>query len=268
MTTNSIDWSDVEQAARQMAGNWKQFAAFVWGRGYCLEDADRWMIGYTSQRDAGLLAQSNHQVITERLAPFCDGADPDLVFERHYHFAFRHVEGFSIRVYGADGTITDAFRAFCCIQKHRLNRGIQVRSETCQLSRQENQVRSAPHFGRRRQPDVFIKDIRRQSSAQDEPPSRLGGRFLVCFFSRLHQFMQQQAIPRLEGLGHRPRPDRRSEEGAKLYDRISVTLRFDRDVWEQFLALEDDGTIDDRTAIINGWFREKMADLDPGEDRR
>lgn len=59
-------------------------------------------------------------------------------------------------------------------------------------------------------------------------------------------------------------PDRAvgRRKGTKLYDRISVTLRFDRDVWEQFLAMEHDGTIDDRTAIINGWFREKMAELD------
>jgi hypothetical protein len=58
-------------------------------------------------------------------------------------------------------------------------------------------------------------------------------------------------------------PDRAvgRKKGTKLYDRISVTLRFDRDVWEQFLVLEDTGTIEDRTATINEWFREKLAEL-------
>src|SRR5262249_44708308 len=65
-------------------------------------------------------------------------------------------------------------------------------------------------------------------------------------------------------------PDRAvgRKKGTKLFDRISVTLRFDRDVWEQFLALEEEGTIEDRTAIINGWFREKLAELDRGGGRR
>jgi hypothetical protein len=117
MTKTNIDWNDVEEAARQMAGNWRQFTAFVWSRGYRLPDADKWMIGYTNYRDAGLLARSNHIVITERLAPFSAGDYPDLVFERHFHFAFGYVDGLSIRVYRADGTITDAFREVCRIHK-------------------------------------------------------------------------------------------------------------------------------------------------------
>jgi hypothetical protein len=64
-------------------------------------------------------------------------------------------------------------------------------------------------------------------------------------------------------------PDRAvgRKKGTKLYDRISVTLRFDRELWEHFLALEDDGVIEDRTALINGWFREKLAELDRGGHR-
>jgi hypothetical protein len=54
MTRAKVDWSDVDEAARQMAGNWLRFATFVWSRGYRLEDADKWMIWYTSHRDSGL----------------------------------------------------------------------------------------------------------------------------------------------------------------------------------------------------------------------
>jgi hypothetical protein len=64
-------------------------------------------------------------------------------------------------------------------------------------------------------------------------------------------------------------PDRAvgRKKGVKLYDRVSVTLRFDREVWEHFLALEDEGIIDDRTELINGWFRDKLARLDRGGRR-
>jgi hypothetical protein len=46
-----------------------------------------------------------------------------------------------------------------------------------------------------------------------------------------------------------------------------VTLRLDRDLWEDFLGLEEDGVIDDRTGLINGWLREKLARLKNGERR-
>ena len=50
-------------------------------------------------------------------------------------------------------------------------------------------------------------------------------------------------------------------KGTKLSDRVSVTLRLDREIWERFLGLEEDGVIEDRTGLINGWFREKLARL-------
>ncbi len=40
-----------------------------------------------------------------------------------------------------------------------------------------------------------------------------------------------------------------------------MTLRLDRDMWEQFLCLEEDGVIVNRTGLINGWLREKLASL-------
>jgi hypothetical protein len=61
-------------------------------------------------------------------------------------------------------------------------------------------------------------------------------------------------------------PDRAvgRRKGTKLCDRVSVTLRFDRELWERFLGLEEAGVIDDRTGLINGWLREKLAELDRG----
>ena len=58
-------------------------------------------------------------------------------------------------------------------------------------------------------------------------------------------------------------PDRRvgRPPGSKLSDRVSVTLRIDRELWERFRGLESKGRIADRTKLINGWLREKLAAL-------
>lgn len=117
MRTTECDWTDVENAAKELAGNWQEFECFAWSRGYDLEDAENWAIWYTSHRDAGLLAQSNEAAIHNRLEPFSEGDDPDLVFESHSHWAVGHVDGFSVRVYRPDGTITEAFREFCKIKE-------------------------------------------------------------------------------------------------------------------------------------------------------
>lgn len=57
-------------------------------------------------------------------------------------------------------------------------------------------------------------------------------------------------------------------KGTKLCDRVSVTLRLDRDLWERFTSLEEAGTIPDRTAAINSWLRDKLAELDGRERAR
>ena len=111
-----IGWTDVEIAAKEMAGNWQKFTCFAWSRGFGLEDADRWAIFYTSGRDAGLLDQSNHEEIEKRLAPFMEADDPDVVAESHSHWAVGYVDGFSVRVYGKGGEITTAFKEFCGIK--------------------------------------------------------------------------------------------------------------------------------------------------------
>jgi hypothetical protein len=112
-----IDWTDIEAAAREAAGNWRRFPCFVWHRGHDLDYADQWAIFYTSGRDAGLLDQSNHAEIAKLLAPFTPGGDPDVVAETHSHWAVGYLDGFSIRVNGKGGGITDAFIEFCRIKQ-------------------------------------------------------------------------------------------------------------------------------------------------------
>jgi hypothetical protein len=50
-------------------------------------------------------------------------------------------------------------------------------------------------------------------------------------------------------------------KGTRLCDRVSVTLRLDRDLWQDFRSKESSGIIEDRTATINAWLREKLAQL-------
>ena len=99
---------ELEEAAREAAGNWRDFTCFVWFRDD-IEDADDWAILYTHHRDSALLDLSNAAAIEQALESFTDGDDPDVVFESHSHWAVGHVDGFSIRVF-RDGQITDAFR--------------------------------------------------------------------------------------------------------------------------------------------------------------
>jgi len=102
---------DLEAAAKKAAGNWRQFDSFIWFRDRELEDADQWAIIYTSNRDSGLLDQSNAAVIEKALAPYAEGDDADVVFESHRHFAVGHVDGFSVRVY-RNGAVTEAFEKY------------------------------------------------------------------------------------------------------------------------------------------------------------
>ena len=53
-------------------------------------------------------------------------------------------------------------------------------------------------------------------------------------------------------------------KGTRLCDRVSVTLRIDRELWERFKEMEAGGLIDDRTTVINTWLREKMDEMDGG----
>src|SRR5919106_2704120 len=50
-------------------------------------------------------------------------------------------------------------------------------------------------------------------------------------------------------------------KGTRHCDRVSVTLRIDRALWEQFKRDESAGRIKDRTATINLWLREMLDKL-------
>lgn len=61
-------------------------------------------------------------------------------------------------------------------------------------------------------------------------------------------------------------PDRAvgRRKGTRLCDRVSVTLRINRDLWERFREMERLGLIEDRTAAINKWLGQKLDELRGG----
>lgn len=102
---------ELKDAAKEAAGNWRNFNCFAWFRKSDLTKPEDWSILYTRNRDSCLLDQSNSAVISKAMLPFSNGDDPDVVFESHHHWAVGHVDGFSIRVFKR-GRVTKAFRVY------------------------------------------------------------------------------------------------------------------------------------------------------------
>lgn len=103
-----------EDMAKDAMGNWRKFESFGWHDKP--ENPERWAIVYTSNRDSGLMDQSNAAVIDKALEPFCGGDDPDCRAESHNHWACGYVDGYAIRVRGSDGELTPAWLAWCELQ--------------------------------------------------------------------------------------------------------------------------------------------------------
>jgi len=111
---------DIERTAKEAAGNWERFDSFGWNRQYDLDRPEDWTIVYSSNRDSGLLDQSNAAAIDKAMEPFTEGDDPDAVSESHSHWAVGYVDGYSIRVY-REGEITEAFRTYFEIMESLAN---------------------------------------------------------------------------------------------------------------------------------------------------
>ena len=55
--------------------------------------------------------------------------------------------------------------------------------------------------------------------------------------------------------------------GTSLSNRISVTLRIDRELWDQFKRAEASDIISDRTETMNRWLKEKLDSLTTKRNR-
>lgn len=101
---------DLEEAAKELVGNWQEFDCFSWDR------SSEFCIVYTQHRDSELLEISNAEAIAEAMEPFLDQVPCDVYEEHHNHFAVGWIEGYSIRTY-RDGHITKAFRTWHQLQE-------------------------------------------------------------------------------------------------------------------------------------------------------
>ena len=59
-------------------------------------------------------------------------------------------------------------------------------------------------------------------------------------------------------------PERRvgRPKGTSKTDRVSVTLRIDRELWARFKKAEQEKLITDRTGMVNKWIAEKLDELE------
>ena len=140
--TAALSELTVEEAAKQAAGNWRDFDSFVWHRRNEIADPDNWAIFYTHHRDSGLLDESNASVIETALRPFSEADDPDVVLESHSHWLVGHVDGFSIRVF-RNGEITDACRTYRQLQERITDYPILDEEDEATLAAIDRGVQSA-----------------------------------------------------------------------------------------------------------------------------
>jgi hypothetical protein len=110
--TIEIAESELQELARQAAGNWQDFDSFAWHDQP--RDPEQWALVYTHNRDSGLVDQSNADAIRAELEPFMGRT---VIEEHHGHWACGWVDGFAIRVYRRGGEITRAFRKYCELQR-------------------------------------------------------------------------------------------------------------------------------------------------------
>jgi hypothetical protein len=110
--------NDLEDKAKEAAGNWQHFDSFYCDMSDWEEDGiDPSLVTtvYTSNRDSGLLDQSNAEAIEKTLEPYLDNRTARSI--SHNHWACGHVDGYEILVYDKDGAITPAFREWWDICK-------------------------------------------------------------------------------------------------------------------------------------------------------
>lgn len=102
-----------EDLAKKLVGNWEKWKDFGWS-GQPEENSENWAIVYTANRDSGLLEQANAEAIDKIMSEF---PEDQIRSESHGHWAVGHVDGYSIRVYEQDGSLTPAFQAWASIQE-------------------------------------------------------------------------------------------------------------------------------------------------------
>lgn len=106
------NFDSLEAFAAQFAGNWRTFLGFIWTR-TDIADPENWGIVYTKNRQSTPIEIVNAEHLKHLLWVYLNLKSKKRkqkhVFPiRDQHFAYGPTEGFLVRVYTADGRITNA----------------------------------------------------------------------------------------------------------------------------------------------------------------
>lgn len=112
-TRKNADYGYAEALAEKLVGNWQNFKDFSWS-GAPDENSENWTVVYTENRDSDLMEKANAKAIDAIMSKF---PEDQVKPERHSHWAVGYVDGYSIRVYEEDGSLTPAFQAWADIQE-------------------------------------------------------------------------------------------------------------------------------------------------------
>ncbi len=96
--------------AQSFAGNHREFRYWSWWDRP--DDDHNCGIHYMTNRDADLVTVSNWEVSQKILADHLEADEPDIWIERHSHWACGWIEGYVVRVFDADGNVTEATQVF------------------------------------------------------------------------------------------------------------------------------------------------------------
>src|SRR3990167_7937361 len=108
---------EIEKEAEKAANNHEAFTNFMWGA--APPDREHWAIYHTENRQSDILTKANAQIIAQRLKPWIESGD---IREEHFTDWFcGWIDGYSIRVYRQDKTITEAFKAWLSIAEEIKN---------------------------------------------------------------------------------------------------------------------------------------------------
>ena len=102
-----------EQAAEKAAGNWQKFDSFAWSYRAQPDDADLYTIIHPSNRDSGLLEQSNSDAMAKELKEFEDSGEVD--WQSFSHWGCGWVDALIVKVYTdhSKACLTPAFERLC-----------------------------------------------------------------------------------------------------------------------------------------------------------
>lgn len=115
-----------EDKARQAAGNWMRKDGFAWYPRP--EGAEQFYWHDYRTRDSGLMEQSNAAAIEDAMRPF-EGRD--VLFVGAGHWLCGWTDALAIRVFDAEGVITEAFRTFFGLMERLEHHALLDESDYC-----------------------------------------------------------------------------------------------------------------------------------------